>query len=186
MALIVKLREEVKTEKAKGREVPELKRRLQELEDAQLSEQERIAKERDDLLAERKELLESQQETNLKLAVYGRQQALGIVDADLAIAALDRAAIEWQDGQPTNIADVLVSLLESKPILKGVPQAAHAANINAGGGQTSAPAPALTAAELEAARLMNLTAEDYAATKGITSLKDFQALERARLAANPQ
>jgi len=43
-----------------------------------------------------------------------------------------------------------------------------------------------SAAELEAARLMNLTAEDYAATKGITSLKDFQALERARLAANPQ
>jgi len=179
MALIVKLREEVKTEKAKGREVPELKRRLQELEDAQLSEQERIAKERDDLLKERTDLLASQQETNLKLAVYGRQQALGIVDADLAIAALDRAAIEWQDGQPTNIADVLVSLLESKPILKGVPQAAHAANINAGGGQATAPAPALTAAELQAAEAMGLTAAEYHASKGVRSLADFKAAEKA-------
>jgi hypothetical protein len=129
MALITKLRGEVKDAKADKRKQTELETRLREIEDAQLSEQQRVEKERDELKAEKDAWEKDREETNLRLAVYSQQQTLGIADADLAIAALNRASIVWEDGKPTNIQDVLTDLLTQKPILRGIPQAAPAPNI---------------------------------------------------------
>lgn len=183
MELIAKLRQEVKDAKAASHEAAALKAKLDELETASLSEQERIVKERDDLLAEKAKWAQDQQDTNLRLAVYSKQTELGIADADIALALLDKNAIVWENGQPTNITDTLTALLEAKPLLKGVtaPPVPQAPNLNAGGGNAPGRAPSLTADELEFATKMGLTPAEYDAYKA-TSQNGMLTLDQARAA----
>lgn len=175
MSTIQKLREEVKAAKADVKKTKDLEAKLKEIEDAQLSDQERVAKERDDLAAEKAAWEQERQTTNLKLAVYAQATPLGIVDADLALAALDRSKLEYDEtGTPKNIADVLLELLEAKPILKGsASTASRTGSTDAGGGQGGGKAPALTAAELEAAQKLGMTPESYAAMRDVQTVDDY-------------
>lgn len=177
MALINKLRPFEKQAEAATKKAADLEARLKELEDRDKSEEEKRA--------ERLAALESQtaadqielQTLRLKTAVYAVAPTVGVADADLALAALDRSLVEYDtQGVPTNITDVLTQLVEQKPILKG--QAVSVVNINAGGGAQNGQRPNLTADELEMARRQGLTAEEYAAFKGVTTVDDLHEAER--------
>ena len=106
---------------------------------------------------------------------------LGIVDADLALAALDRSTLEYdENGNPKNIADVLLALLEAKPILKGVATTTTVTGkLNAGDGQGGGKKPSLTAEELEAAARYGMTVEAYAAFKDVSTYEEYRQAREA-------
>lgn len=107
--------------------------RLRELEaaqkqrdDAELSEAERQAKRLQELEAELAERDSTTRRLALESAVALRSNALGIVDAEVAVAMLDRDALEYDaDGRPdpASLDDALRRLIKQKPYLK-VQQAA--------------------------------------------------------------
>jgi hypothetical protein len=111
----------------------------------------------------------------LKLAVYSRQNDLGIADADLAIAALDRAKVEWDDnGEPSNLDDVLNDLLERKPLLKGKAAVKKPGGTDARDGASAGPKPALSAEELAMARSTGMTPEEYAKWATVKTIDDYE------------
>jgi phage I-like protein len=176
MATITKLREQEKLGKQAARERDELAQKLQAIEDAQKSDAQKQADKLAALEAERAAWETDRQEMNLRLAVLSQAQALGVVDSDLALAALDRSALEFDDkGQPTNVSQVLTALLEAKPILKGRAQAPTAPRIDSGAGtQSDGPTPPLTSEELAVARMAGMSAEDYAKAKTANTVTDWQ------------
>lgn len=158
----------------------ELETKLKAIEDSEKSELELAQQKAAELEQQQTSWQQERRETNLKLAVYSRQTELGITDADLALAALDRKAIDYDDtGEPTNIEEQLKELLERKPILKGTPQSPKPPDINGGAGANDTP-PALTAEELEAAKKAGMTPERYAQMKGVGNLDDFERVEAER------
>lgn len=164
MALIAKLRDEAKTAKSQAKDAADMKARLDAIEAEKLSAEERTAKERDDAIAKATEAEGRLREQAIRLAVYGQRDTMGLASADLAIAALDHSAVQFDDqGQPTNVADLLTALIEREPILKGTPAKPVIPSTDGGAGGGSGPS--LTADELEAARLTGATPEQYQAAK---------------------
>ena len=193
MALIATLRGEIKQDKADDRAVAEAKKvagelqkvaaELQAFKDAQLTEEQRVTQERDDLLAQQETWQREKRDTTLKLAVYSATAELGIADADLAIAALDHSQVEWSaEGKPENLEVLLTDLLERKPLLKttAVPRIPPSSDGAAGSG--SQTPPELTAEEAEFALQQGIPLERYAQMKQVKSIDDFNALRRK---ANP-
>lgn len=69
---------------------------------------------------ERTEALQQLQESRLRAAVIGEAAKRNVVDADAALALLDRAALTFgDDGEPTNISDEMEALLKARPYLVG-------------------------------------------------------------------
>ncbi|MCR4338780.1 MAG: hypothetical protein NUW01_02720, partial [Gemmatimonadaceae bacterium] len=160
MATITKLRDEVKAAKAAAKERDELAAKLKTIEDAQLSEHDKLAKRVEEYEARETAWAAEKKETALKLGVFSLQATLGVADTDLALAALDRSQVEYDDaGQPTNLQDVLTALLEAKPLLKGVTVPPASGSLNAGAGAQSGPPLQLSAEELEAANTLGMSAE---------------------------
>jgi hypothetical protein len=122
-ALIAKLRDEVKTAKASGKEAETLRTRLADIERAQMSETDRAKAE----AKERGEKLTSA-ETALRQERVERQiervaRTLNIVDEDAAVRLLDHSKIDYDtDGKPTNVKALLEDLAKSKPYLVGQQQ----------------------------------------------------------------
>ncbi len=139
-------------DREKERKVLEAK--LQEYEDANLSEKEKLEKAATEKEREAADLTTRLQEARMKLGVYAASAKLGCADPDLALAALDRSKIKYDEsGEPTNIEDELGALLESKPILKGEPGKPTAPSLDAGAAARQAgPTPKLTEAQLEQAK----------------------------------
>ncbi|MCR4338819.1 MAG: hypothetical protein NUW01_02915, partial [Gemmatimonadaceae bacterium] len=132
-ALIDKLRLAEKQGKTDAKALADATAKLAAIETAALSEQEKVAKERDDLKAGFTALEATNRENAVKLAVFSKQAEMGIADSDLALAMLDRSAIEYDDaGQPTNVGDLLTALLDAKPILKGTPAKPPTPKVNSG------------------------------------------------------
>lgn len=106
-------------------------------------------------------------DTMLRLAAHALKDELGVADVDLALAALDRNAVEYSEtGEPANLKEQLEQLLERKPILKAQAASGGGAPIlNGGSGATGGPAPALTAEELAEAKRHGMTPERYALAK---------------------
>ena len=133
--------------------------RADELEQAQLTEAERLTKRATE--AERQTAEANTQLTNALISSEVKVKAvqLGIVDPDAAYLLLDKANVKYdtKDGV-TGVEDALTQLLEDKPYLKGA--VGRTPNINPQGGQ-AAPALRLSADQQEAARLMGLTEEEY-------------------------
>lgn len=115
-----------------------LRRRLKALEEterkreeAEMSEGERQAKRLAELEAT---LAEQQQHTRslaLESAVAMRSNALGIVDAEVAVALLDKGTLEYDDlgrPDPESLDTALKRLIKAKPYLKTQPPAASPAN----------------------------------------------------------
>ena len=131
-----------------------------ELEQAQLTEVERIQQRAAD--AEKAVV-----DANSKLAdaliaseVKVKAVQLGIIDPDAAYLLMDKTGIQYDAKQGVaGVDEALTQLLESKPYLKGQPN--RAPNLNP---QSGEPAPTLRLSEdqREAARLMGMTEEDYA------------------------
>ena len=131
-----------------------------ELEAAQLSDQDKLEARAHE--AERKAEAAIQQVASAVIAseVKVRASQMGIIDPDAAYLLLDRTNLSYaEDGKVSGVDDALTQLMEDKPYLKGLPS--RAPNLNP---QIGEPAPALrlTTDQLEAARLMGLTPEQYA------------------------
>jgi len=133
--------------------------RADELEQAQLTEAERLTQRATE--AEKQTAEANTQLTNALISSEVKVKAvqLGIVDPDAAYLLLDKSSVKYdaKDGV-TGVEDALTQLLEDKPYLKGA--ANRIPNINPEGGQ-AAPALRLTADQQEAARLMGMTEEEY-------------------------
>ena len=181
LATIRKLREAEKEGKRTLKQLTDAQTRLKELEDAKLSEEEKRERRLEELEAERATWEQERQDTRLRLAVYARSAELNVADADLALAVLDRSKVEYgKDGEPLNVADVLLELLEARPILKAAKGQAKGSSLNAGEGARPGPAPQLNAAQLEAARSAGMEPEEYATWQGITSIDDYERLRKAQ------
>lgn len=164
MTLIAKLREEAREAKAAAKDGQTAKERLAAIEAEKLTEAERLAKERDDALAKAIAADTTLREQAIRLAVYGQRDALGLSSPDLAVAALDRSKVEFDDaGQPTNIADLLGQLIEREPVLRAKAPAPNLPSTDGGSG--GGTPPSLTADELDAAAQGGMSAEQYQAAK---------------------
>lgn len=183
MNTIRTLREKEKEGTRAAKERDDALARLKALEDEKLSADERREKRLSELESEKLTWAQQRQEMTLRLAVYSASPRLGVADADLALAALDRARIEYgADGQPTNLDEALNALLEAKPILKAKPaekEPSQSAGTNAGDGRREVKAPSLTAEELEMAKAVGMTPERYASMKGVQTFEDYQRVREA-------
>jgi len=180
MATIRKQREEVKTYKAQAKEAEALRNRLQQIEDADKTESQRLTDQVADYQQREQTWAAEKKDTSLRLAVSERAQELGITSPRLAVAALkmDGTTIEWDnEDNPTNLDDVLAELIEREPGLKGTPAPPRKPATNAGDGGKEGPPPALTAEELEAAVRFGKTPEQYAALKDVKSFDDWTSLQ---------
>lgn len=156
----------------------ELEAKLREYEQAQLTEQERQARELADLQARQFDWERDTQEARLEAAFYkaAADPKLGVADPELAYAVIDRDQVEYDEaGRPTNLPDLITSLLDAKPLLRTTNQQATQpapARIDAAAGHGTPNGPTLTADEVEAAQMMGMTPERYAALKGKTVVAD--------------
>ena len=181
MATITKLREIEKDGKRAAKELADAHAKLKALEDEKLSDQERQTQR----LAELESLATARdtevQDMRLRLAVYSRAADVGLADADLALAALNRSKIEYgDDGAPTNLDDVLTALLDEKPILRVAGSKKKPASNDAGAGSEKGEGPTLTAAQLAMAKRLDMTPERYAAFGGASTLADYERLREAK------
>ena len=156
-------RKEVRNQFSDYGQLKERAAKADELEQAQLSEAEKL--EARALEAERKAASAAEQVSTAMIAsdVKVRASQLGIIDPDAALLLVDRTNVKYsEDSGVTGVEDALTQLLEDKPYLKGSPN--RAPNLNP---QTGEPAPSLRLSDdqREAARLMGLTEEEY--SKGL-------------------
>lgn len=161
------LREAEKQGKQAAKERDALAARLKEIEDAEKTDLERAQARVAELEAKETGWETERRDTMLRLAAHALKDELGVADVDLALAALDRSAIEYTDaGEPSNLKEQLEQLLERKPILKAQQgNGGGAPNLNGGSGATGGPAPALTAEELAEAKRHGMAPERYALAK---------------------
>jgi hypothetical protein len=156
-----------------------LEAKLKEFEDANLSESERLKKTAEEKEREAAGLTTTLQETRLKLGIYVASTEVGCTDPELALAAIDRSKIKFDEsGEPTNLKDELEALLERKPILKGTPGKPTAPAVNAGDGARPGPAPTLKAHELDSAKEAGMSPEKFAALKDCTTAAEYAAVEK--------
>ena len=129
-----------------------------ELEQANLTEAERLEVRVTD--AEKRATDAQEQVSSAMIAseVKVRATQMGIVDPDAAFLLLNKKNVAYNvtDGV-SGVDDALAQLLEDKPYLRA---GNRTPNINPETGQ-AAPPVRLTADQREAARLMNLTDEEY-------------------------
>lgn len=186
MATIRKLRAEVKDAKAQAKRVDELEKKLQEREDADKTEEQRRAERLAALETEQAESTRKLRDLRLQLAVHERAAELEIADPALAVAALDRAKVAFDDdGDPTNLDEILKATLDRHPALKasgtggssGGGGVRKSGGTDGGSGGTGSQGPSLTAEELDAARAMGMSPERYAAFKGGRSIDDLRAAQ---------
>lgn len=117
---------------------------LKKLQDAQLSETDKLRKQVADYERQIADAQTRDQESRVRIAVIGSAAKLGYSDADDALRLVDRSAIEFDDaGQPINVDDLLGGLLKSKPYLASA-HATPQGGIDLG----NAGAPAFTKAQI--------------------------------------
>jgi len=99
-----------------------IQKQLEEFQTGQLSEQERLQKERDSLRDQVSSQASDLQNLNLKFQVVRQGFSLGIIDSDTAEALIEqrREQVDFDShGSPTNVRELLEKLIEEKPFLKG-------------------------------------------------------------------
>ena len=133
--------------------------RADELEQEKLTEAERM--EARAVEAEKKATDAQQQIASAMIAseVKIRASAMGVIDPDAAYLLLDRSNVHYDaEAGVSGVDDALAGLLEAKPYLRS---ANRTPNLNPETGQP-AQSVRLTADQQEAARLMGMTADEYA------------------------
>lgn len=144
MKTIRTLREEAKAAVKQIKEVETLRARVKEIDDAKLSEQERLTKRAEE--AETK-LTQTQKQTQDRINRYEVQlqaSKLGIVDPDAAVKLLDWDRLEYaQDGTPKDVDAALKALLAERPYLAAQQQQQQrpASQASATNGATRTTAP---------------------------------------------
>ena len=153
-------RKEVRNQFADYSQLKDRAAKADELEQAQLSEQEKLEARAAE--AERKAASAADQISAAMIAseVKVRAAQLGIIDPDAALLLVDRTNVRYseEDGV-TGVDAALTQLLEDKPYLKGTPN--RVPNLNPQSGEV-APTTRLSEDQREAARLMGMSEEQYA------------------------
>lgn len=111
---------ELSRENAKWRrQVRELEAKIKAFEDAQLSEQERTVKERDELAARLASAEADLRNTRIQQAIVAEAARQQIVDPEAASMFLrDRLELDDQ-GYPVGVAEAVTELLKDRPYLSG-------------------------------------------------------------------
>ena len=136
--------------------------RADELEQAQLTEKERLEARVEQ--AEKNSQAADQRisEALISSAVQVQAGQMGIVDPEAAFLLVDRSGIRYTpEAGVSGVEDALTQLLETKPYLKGTNRTP---NINPEGSHPDTPVR-LTADQRDAAQMLGMTEEQYA--KGI-------------------
>ena len=152
-------RREVRNQFADYSQLKDRAAKADELEQAQLSEQEKLETRAAE--AERKAASAADQISAAMIAseVKVRAAQLGIIDPDAVLLLVDRANVRYseEDGV-TGVDAALTQLMEDKPYLKSGPN--RAPNLNPQSGEV-APTMRLSEEQREAAKLMRMTEEEY-------------------------
>lgn len=177
----------LKTENAALREA---KARLDELEAAQLTDAQRLQKERDDAVAANLAGTTALREGRLLAELAKPEHRL--VDATAAAKLIE--GVTYDDaGNPTNLAERLTALTTARTFLVApetttTPPVVPA--INPGGGATPAAGPTLTVEEAEAAQAAGMSPTYFAQLKELrdapNQYETWLANHRASKAAAPQ
>lgn len=169
--------------KAKNAELQAKADKLAELEAAQLSESERVQKERDEALAKVADADRKIREAHL-LAALSKPE-LGLASAQAAAKLIEGVTYD-DSGEPTNLAERVEALLDTNAFLKATPAApAPAPNINGGGGATPAAPPTLTVDEARAAQEAGMDPARFAFLKGLKDAPNqLEAWQQFNAAAN--
>lgn len=192
MELINKLREEGKSANDEIRKLKaDLEARQAELRQANESDAERQERERAEAEAKAAQAAEQVSKATetlrkgLLLAELAKPQ-YGIVDAQAA-AALITGVQYAEDGTPSNLTTpgedgktLMDRFLEQRPFLKHTPPTPGVPVVNGGAGANQPPGPSLTAAEIKAAEQLGMTPERYAAMRNVSSINDYEALQKAQ------
>lgn len=143
LAALNAARKEAAENRRKAKELDDLKR---ELENAKLSETERLQRERDEAKAEIATITLHAQERVVRSEVKAVARDLGL-KPELALRLIDQSAISFDDdGDPTNIAELLTQAIADYGLATSAP-ASSAASAAQPTAQTSAPrAPAASQA----------------------------------------
>lgn len=112
-----------------NREAAALRKRTKELEeaeqarkDAELSETERLQKERDDAVANATKATSDAQAALLRAEVAVLSTSMNIVDPDAALALMDQSTVDWTEaGKPTGVKEALEALIGEKAYLVAKP-----------------------------------------------------------------
>jgi hypothetical protein len=142
-------------------------KKVTEHEDAKLSEQDRLQKRATELEQQVQQAQAAERTLRTRLAVERQARAMRLVDEDAAYRLLDQAAITYgEDGEPTNVPDLLKALVKARPYLAqpeqlvATPETTRPAPIGA------TPRPVSVAAMSEAM----LRAEEAAAARHVKRL----------------
>ena len=152
-------RRDVRNQFADYQKLKDRAAKADELEQAQLSDQEKLEARVVD--AEKRAQDSASQVSAALIAseVKVKASQMGIIDPDAAYLLLNRTNIQYDaDNGVSGVDDALTQLLEDKPYLRGTPN--RVPNLNPETGQP-APTLRLTADQREAARLMGMSEEEY-------------------------
>lgn len=135
--------------------------KLSETEKQELARQ-NLEKQLADLQKERDDTIRQSQERIVNYEVRLQAARMGIVDPDVAAKLLDWSEIEYDDnGSPSNVDDLLKSLLKSKPYLG----ASKTVSTSGGATNPSRSATASASQPLSWERLSKMTAQEYDARR---------------------
>jgi hypothetical protein len=134
--------EALSKQKAQFGDYDDLKKKAAEfdqLQEAQKTELEKAQERAAQLEQQAKESTARAQEAVLRSAVIAEAARKNVVDPDAAFALLDRTSLQFaDDGTPTNVAEAMDSLLQTKTYLVG--GARGSADMGARSGGTGEPA----------------------------------------------
>jgi myosin heavy subunit len=150
--------------KAKKYEDEEAAREAEKLSAAEKQElvRQNLEKQVAALQSERDDAIRINQELKISNAVASHAHRLGFADPDDAMRFLDRAEIEYgDDGNPTNVQDLLSAIIKAKPYLKAASKPAPTS-----GGATNPPrSQSSTPQALSWDVIAKLTPEQYEARR---------------------
>lgn len=135
-----------------AKERDDLAAKLKDIEDAQLSEAEKLKKTADEATSKVTAAEARVRETLTRLEIERTARRLNIVDEDAAYKLLDAGAIQYDaEGAPKNVGTLLEALVKAKPFLVG--------DASGGGGGSSNPGRTRGGGTLTAADLAKMTQE---------------------------
>lgn len=136
------VQERLARQKAQYAGYDELKQKAEQfdkLEAERMSELEKATKRAADLERELAATSQARQESVLRASVIAEAAKRNVIDPDAALALIDRASLEFDpEGNPTNVAEAMDSLLEQRTYLVA-PQGGARGNADLGARGTSSP-----------------------------------------------
>lgn len=138
MALISKLRDGEKLSRAQTRELDTLKSKMKEIEDAKLSESERLTNENAELKRQMGELEKRFKTTTTRGALTSAAGKAGAVHSDAVAKLIELDSVEYDaSGEPTNIDKLIADAKKAWPTFFRV--AGGSADGGSGGNGTPPP-----------------------------------------------